>query len=157
MPQLSKMRVTTRRLIVAEGVDEMIAGKAVLVVEDDGEIRDLYRFAFEAAGLKVWEVGTRAEAVAARQRPACVILDWNLPDGNGLDVAQALHRRWGATLPIILVTGSDLGPQEIAATGAVCRFSKPFDLDEVVGTIEGTVGRRRRRATPAPSAPSPVH
>ncbi|HUX85738.1 MAG TPA: response regulator [Chloroflexota bacterium] len=135
----------------------MIAGKAVLVVEDDGEIRDLYRFAFEAAGLKVREVGTRAEAVAARQRPACVILDWNLPDGSGLDVAQALHQRWGAALPIILVTSSDVGPREFAASGAVCLFSKPFDLNEVVGTIEGTVARRQRRPTPTLPAPSPIH
>ncbi|HLH74039.1 MAG TPA: response regulator [Chloroflexota bacterium] len=134
-----------------------MAGKVVLVVEDDGEVRELYRLAFEAAGLKVWEVGSRLEAIAVRHRPSCVILDWNLPDGNGLDIAQALRRRWGATLPIILVTGADVKSQDVSATGAIRFFSKPFNLDEIIGTVEGTINHRRRRVSSAPPAPLPAH
>lgn len=127
---------------------------AVLVVEDDGDIRSIYVSAFGAAGLDVHEVATQAEAVASEGRPSCVVLDWNLPDGSGLDVAQALHQRWGAALPIVLVTGAALGPQDVAATGAVSWLTKPFDVEEVIQTVRRAMRRRRRRTTKKVSARS---
>lgn len=128
---------------------------AVLVVDDDGEICKLYASMFEAAGLSVHCVTSQAEAVADERRPACVVLDWELPDGCGRDVARALHHRWGASLPIILVTGAPLRVEDVAAADATRLLSKPFEADEVIDAVRGAVNRpraRRRRASFPPSS-----
>lgn len=128
--------------------------KAVLVVDDDGDICDLYALMFETAGLSVRCVATGAEAVADERRPACVVLDWELPDGCGRDVAQALRDRWGSSLPIILITGAPLRMEDVAAADAKRCIGKPFEPDEVIQAVRDAVGRarpRRRRVSPPPS------
>ena len=120
----------------------------VLVVDDDGEICDLYSSILQSVGLPVRCVTTRAEAVAANDRPACVILDWELPDGSGLDVALALHRRWGRDLPIILVTGASLRSEDVTAAGVTDWLSKPFEMDEVVRTVRAVVDHARANQRP---------
>jgi len=122
-----------------------VLDKAVLVVDDDGDICDLYAAIFQAAGLSVRCVTTRAGAIAAGRRPACVVLDWELPDGCGREVAQALHRRWGPALPIILVTGAALQTADVAAADATRLLGKPFEPDEVVRAVRDAVDRSRPR------------
>lgn len=128
--------------------------RAVLVVDDDGEICHMYVSIFEAAGLSVRCATTRAEAVASSGRPACVVLDWELPDGSGWEVAQALHRRWGQSLPIILVTGASLRSEDLAAASAMRWLSKPFDPAEVLQAVQDAVDHHqpRRRRISLPSA-----
>ncbi len=128
---------------------------AVLVVEDDDEICELYASMFEAVGLSVCCVTSQAEAVAHRSRPSCVVLDWELPDGCGRDVARALHRRWGASLPIILVTGAPLRGEDVAGADVTRCLSKPFEADEVIEAVRGAVSgpRVRHQKISRPSSP----
>lgn len=132
-----------------------MADNVVLVVDDDVDLCAMYRSIFETAGLSVSCVSTRTDAIAAEGRPACVILDWELPDGCGRDVARALRRRWGSTLPIILVTGAALRTEDVATANARSYLTKPFELDEVLQAVRDAVrraGPRRRRV----SSPEPL-
>jgi DNA-binding NarL/FixJ family response regulator len=79
----------------------------VLIVDDHAEFRALARTVLERSGFQVvGEVGdgrSTAAAVAER-RPDVVLLDVQLPDMNGFDVAEALSER--ADGPIIVMTSS---------------------------------------------------
>jgi DNA-binding response OmpR family regulator len=151
----SSAAIAQRGGVIAGEKGLNVQNRAVLVVDDDGEIRSMYVSIFEAAGLSVRCVSTRAEAIAARRRPACVVLDWELPDGSGREVAQALHRRWGAALPIILVTGASLQAEDLAAADPTRFLAKPFEPDEVLQAVRDAINRsrprRRRLSSPPPS------
>lgn len=130
-----------------------MSNNAVLVVDDDGELGYLYTTMFEAVGLTVRCVTTCAEAMADCQRPGCVVLDWELPDGSGREVAEALHQRWGTTLPIIVVTGASPPKEDVAAAGAVLWVGKPFEPDSLIRAVRSLLARPRSRRRVSPSPP----
>src|SRR5687768_9702353 len=80
----------------------------VLVVDDDADTRELYRLVLEAVGYRV-EVAAHVRGAAAgldRFVPDVVLTDWLLPDGQGLDVCEAmLSRRATRLVPVVAVTG----------------------------------------------------
>jgi DNA-binding NarL/FixJ family response regulator len=86
----------------------MAMAPTVLLVDDDGDFRGLAARMLVALGLDVvGEAGTLVSAVAAasRLRPECALVDVNLPDGNGIDLAERL-----ASLPWrprVVLTSSD--------------------------------------------------
>jgi DNA-binding NtrC family response regulator len=89
----------------------------ILLVDDDEFARCFARAVLERAGYHVHEADGMASAlaVAGSMTPVAVVTDWNLPDGNGGDLARILHEESEA-LPIILITGeagaADLLPRE---------------------------------------------
>ncbi|MGH2457954.1 MAG: response regulator [Chloroflexota bacterium] len=131
-----------------------MTNNVVLVVDDDSDLRQLYATMFEAVGMSVRCVASQAEAVVFGRRPGCVVLDWELPDGCGRDVARALHRRWGVSLPIILVTGAPLRAEDVADTDVTRFVAKPFEMDEVIEAVRHAVNHRRvrRRTVSFPSS-----
>jgi FixJ family two-component response regulator len=67
----------------------------------------------------------------------CIITDFEMPEMSGLDLIQLLNAR-GSTVPVIMVTGrSEAGLEaKVAAGGAVCLLTKPFDVDALIGALE---------------------
>jgi FixJ family two-component response regulator len=121
----------------------MMAGKKVLVVEDDDSLRAAIERLLEAAGFQVVAYAS-AEALlagAAAEGAACVISDLKLPALSGLDLLVELRAR-GGWPPLILITAYDVpGLREKAARhGAAAYLSKPFCgtalLDAVKAVIE---------------------
>jgi CheY-like chemotaxis protein len=104
----------------------------VLVVDDDGDFRRLAARMLAAMGLDVvGEAGTLDSAVAAafRLRPDCALVDVNLPDGNGIDLAERL-----ASLPwrprVVLTSSdpdvtSDAAVRRLGAVGFVAKEQLP--------------------------------
>jgi DNA-binding NarL/FixJ family response regulator len=79
----------------------------VLIVDDHAEFRALARTVLERGGFQVvGEVGdgSSAAAAVAEKRPDVVLLDVQLPDVNGFDVAETLSARDDG--PIIVMTSS---------------------------------------------------
>jgi DNA-binding NarL/FixJ family response regulator len=80
----------------------------VLVVDDDGDFRGLAARMLVGMGLDVvGEAGTLDSgfAAASRLRPECALVDVNLPDGNGIDLARRLvSLPWR---PRVVLTSSD--------------------------------------------------
>src|ERR1035438_6100882 len=90
---------------------------AILVVDDDAEVRWATVRILEEAGFQVLSGGTAAEALELthRHRPALVLLDVVLPDGSGVDVARELKRDPAlAGVFVVLVSGSRITPREQA-------------------------------------------
>ena len=120
----------------------------ILFVEDERSISEPFSRALEREGFDVTVAGTVAEALAAG--PAdLVLLDLNLPDGDGRDVARELRRR--GDVPIIMLTARGTETDRIVGLeiGADDYVVKPFSGGEVVARIRAVL---RRAAKPAPSA-----
>jgi EAL domain-containing protein (putative c-di-GMP-specific phosphodiesterase class I)/DNA-binding response OmpR family regulator len=112
----------------------------VLVVDDDGSVRDLVAFALRRAGFNAIEAvdGETALRVIEAQTIALVVLDVSMPGMSGTDVVRALRRRpETATLPVILMTGSgdDDTVVEGLTAGADDFLPKPVRLDELVARV----------------------
>jgi PAS domain S-box-containing protein len=79
---------------------------SILVVEDNTATRKMMRLALTAEGYSVLEAedGQAAVRIASEGEPAMVLLDCNLPDMDGFEVARQLHAL-APSLPIVAVTG----------------------------------------------------
>jgi CheY-like chemotaxis protein len=87
----------------------MAAGKMVLVVEDDDELRRLYRQALVIAGYAVKEARGGFEALQHldNHRPDVVLLDLLMPGVDGFTVRNELAAQAHTKdIPIVVITGS---------------------------------------------------
>ena len=122
----------------------------LLLVEDDDALGRGIRLALEGGGLRVTVCRTLAEGRRALEDGAfdLLILDVNLPDGNGLDFLRTLRREHA--VPVILLTANDLETDIVAGLelGADDYITKPFSL----AVLRARVNAQLRRGTPAPAA-----
>ena len=121
--------------------------KDLLIVEDDRALGEGIRLALQAPGLRphLCQTLAAAGALLAGQPFDLLILDVNLPDGNGLDFLQSLRRE--SALPVILLTANDLETDIVAGLelGADDYITKPFSL----AVLRARVHAQLRRGTPA--------
>lgn len=118
----------------------------VLVIEDEVAMRRFLSAALTSHGFKVIEAGTVAQAltVATETRPAAILLDLGLPDGDGLDLLRKL-REWSTT-PVIVLSARDREDDKVQAldAGADDYLTKPFGVSELLARIR--VALRHARA-----------
>ncbi|MFE4543849.1 response regulator transcription factor [Arthrobacter sp. NPDC056727] len=108
-----------------------------LIIEDDRDIRDLLSLILAKIGFDVHAVGNGADGVAAawEHHPALVTVDLNLPDMDGLEVAQ--HIRARSEAPMLFITARAELDDEIAgmASGAAAYLIKPFRPRQLTETV----------------------
>ena len=108
----------------------------VLVVEDDPELRTLYRTALSLAGYAVTAVEDGVEALRHidADPPDIVVLDMGLPRLGGGDVQReiASHAET-CDSPILVVTGDARG---LNSHDFACIIQKPVDLDALARAVE---------------------
>jgi DNA-binding response OmpR family regulator len=76
-----------------------------------------------------------------RELPKLVILDVDLPDGNGFELVDEWHRDGLSAPPILLVSGRECGAcQARAAQSQVPFLHKPFTLLALLETIQTLLG-----------------
>jgi DNA-binding NtrC family response regulator len=130
----------------------------VLVVDDEPLIRYSLVERLTAEGYRVVEADTAAAAVAKSEESVdLVLLDFRLPDGDGLSVLKRIKERDPDTLVILLTAYSSVATAvEAIKQGAYHYANKPFDLDEiallVAKALETTALRREVRALRASQA-----
>jgi len=120
-----------------------MAGKNVLVVEDESKIAALLRDYLVAADFLVTivERGDLAVAEVRKNPPALVILDIMLPGMDGMDVCREIRKF--STIPIIMVTArveeiDRIVGLELGADDYVC---KPFSPREMVARVKAVLRR----------------
>ncbi len=110
----------------------------VFVVDDDEGVRSALAGLLECAGLRASCFASAAEFLAAERAdiPACLVLDLDLPDLNGLELQRALATTQAP--PIVFISGHGDVPSSVRAmkAGAVEFLAKPFGDDELLGAIE---------------------
>lgn len=111
----------------------------VLVVDDDVAIRDLLAMALSRRGYQVLTAGTVAESLAlvTKYRPELVLLDFQLPDRDGLAALQEIKANH-PSCAVIMATGR--GSEELAVTlmkaGASEYLQKPFDMHTLPDRVD---------------------
>ncbi len=124
----------------------------VLVIDDEENIIDLIKLGLKYEGFEVEAVGEGEEGIAAAQRsnPIFIILDWMLPDMDGLEVCRRLRSNpTTQDIPILLLTAKDEVGNRVAGlnTGADDYLTKPFDFEELVARIRAILRRLNHGTT----------
>lgn len=115
----------------------MTSGPAVLIIDDEVQIRRFLRVSLEASGYTVHEAadGQAGIAQAALLRPDVIVLDLGLPDLDGLTVLQRL-REWSQIPVIVLsVRNADTDKITLLDAGADDYLTKPFSLGELLARL----------------------
>ena len=112
-------------------------GPSILVVEDDVPLARLMEALLDSAGYRVIGAGDGERALASMQtdRPALVLLDLTLPKVDGWQVLERLRGIDDAP-PVILFTGHRAAIERALAAGAAAAILKPFDVDDLLTTVE---------------------
>jgi FixJ family two-component response regulator len=130
----------------------MSARKGVIyIVEDDPSFRKSMERLIRASGFTVVAFDSANSFLTQRRirRPACLLLDVQLPDIDGLDLQQKLIEK-GSRLPIIFMTGHGNIPMSVQAMkkGAVDFLPKPFETKDlrsaIVQALERDIQERRK-------------
>jgi len=117
--------------------------KTILLVEDDKHLSRGITFSFEKEGFTVFSAETYEAGldIFNRHNIDLVILDLNLPDGDGLDFCKDIRKK--SNIPIIMLTARDMETDEISGllAGADDYITKPFSISILRARVE-TVLRR---------------
>jgi two-component system KDP operon response regulator KdpE len=118
-----------------------VTGDTILVVEDEAPMRRFLCSALTSHGFRVAEAGTlaQAERLATETRPAAVLLDLGLPDGDGMQLLERL-REW-STAPVIVLSARDREDDKVIAldAGANDYLTKPFGTSELLARIRAAL------------------
>ncbi|MBC7543734.1 MAG: response regulator transcription factor [Candidatus Sericytochromatia bacterium] len=124
------------------------AGVRILIVEDEPDIAALIRatLTFAGYGVEIAVDGPSGLAAARRHPPDLIVLDWNLPGMEGVEVCRRL--RQSHTMPIIMLTAKGEVHDRIAGldAGADDYVLKPFDVNELQARVRAQL---RQRQTPS--------
>ena len=124
-----------------------MAGELILVVEDDERSRRLLRDVLQHDGYQTLEAATAADALAHARagRPALIIMDIQLPDGDGVRTLGELRRDpETAGIRVVAVTAFAMKADEerFRAAGFEGYLTKPIDLAafrQLVGRLTGRI------------------
>lgn len=114
-----------------------LAGKTVLLVEDETFIADLLVSWLDRLGAKTLWANSGSEGVrllAANTEAVCVVIaDFKLPDMDGTEMCTRL-RELKPLLPVLLSSGryQREAEESLARTGPTCFLQKPYPLEEVL-------------------------
>lgn len=127
-------------------------GARILLVDDDVLLRRSLAFSLEQAGFRVHTASSAEEAlaIAARERPALVLLDIGLPGMDGLEALRRFREALG--IPVILLTARRRELDQVLGLelGADDYVTKPFDTDVLIARIRAVL--RRVQTPPSPPA-----
>ena len=136
--------------------DQLPPEAHLLVVEDDGEMRQLVARLLREAGFRVSVARDGREMWEAMDSPAgapdLLLLDVMLPGASGLDLLRRLRERGGRT-PVMMLTarGEEMDRVLGLELGADDYVAKPFAPRELVARVRALL----RRAAPAEAVPDP--
>ncbi len=121
----------------------------VLVIDDEAQMRRLLRASLLPHGYAVVEAATGREGVAdaGARNPDFILLDLNLPDANGIEIAKQLREFTGK--PIIALSAPDQIGDRVAAldAGADDCIAKPFSMSELLARLRVARRHAESRAT----------
>jgi two-component system OmpR family response regulator len=120
-----------------------VAGR-ILVVDDEPSIVDAVATALRYEGYEVEEAvdGRAAIAAVSRSEPDLIVLDWMLPDIEGIEVGRRIRER-GFKTAILFLTAKDAVEDKVEAlrAGGDDYVTKPFSLAEIVARVQAVLRR----------------
>jgi len=125
----------------------------ILYIEDNPENRLLVRRILEAEGYSVTEAadGPAGLEMAAQMRPDLILLDINLPEIDGYDLARRFRDTPGLQeVPILAVTANVMQGDRERTLEAGCDgyIQKPIDVDRLPKQVKATLQRSHTQRSP---------
>lgn len=118
----------------------------ILVVDDEADLASTCERLLRRRGHRVVTLGSCAEGLAALRgpRPALLVADLKLPDGDGMDLVRSAHAM-SPPVPTIVITAhaSESSRRAALAAGACAYLPKPFGTADFSRLVEQALGLRR--------------
>ena len=118
----------------------------LLIVEDDKKLNDGIRLALKNDSYFFYQCQTLQEAreILKKEDITLVLLDVNLPDGNGIDFVREIRKN--SQVPIILLTVNNMEVDIVTGleAGANDYITKPFSPSELVARVKAHMSRYAR-------------
>ena len=125
----------------------------ILCIEDHPDNRMLIRRIFRPDNYNLMEATNGVQGLSIAESQACdlIMLDINMPDIDGYEIARRIRASQNSTLaqiPIIAVTANAMKGDSKKALQAGCtkHISKPFDIVELVETVNALVAQKQKEA-----------
>ena len=120
-----------------------MAGKRVLVVDDDEKTIELVKLYLNRDGYRVLTAynGTNALEIARKNNPDLIVLDLMLPGINGLEICRTLREE--SDVPIIMLTARTTDDDKLTGLelGADDYVTKPFSPRELAARVRAVLRR----------------
>jgi DNA-binding response OmpR family regulator len=133
-----------RRDTQAQATADGATWQTILVVEDNPNLLQVLGILLDYEQYRCVLVADGQEALdwLARRRPALIILDWLLPGAGGGMVLDATRERYGATVPILILSAA-MDSEEARRTGADAFLRKPYAIPELIDIIQKLLAANR--------------
>lgn len=127
----------------------------LLIIDDNPEFRLLISTQLRSRNITVFGAADIIQAIstAREKRPDVILLDIEMPGGDGFLVLERLKaNKLLSTIPVIILTARDLkGVEENALRiGAVASLHKPVDIDNLMIVIEQSLNTSHQTRGPQP-------
>jgi CheY-like chemotaxis protein len=132
---------------------------AVLIVDDEPDIAELFESEFQDFGFTTFTAGniTTAKSILASNSIDIVLSDVRMPGGNGIELLKWVRTECPPSLIFLIMTGySDVSLADALSLGAHGLFAKPVDLEKIIGCARACMelrqdsGPANRRSTRKP-------
>lgn len=119
---------------------QMLSSKAVLVVDDDADIRSTVREILEDEGYRVTDAANGFEALRQLREgsaPNLILLDLSMPVMSGSEFRFEQRKDPSlASIPVVVVSAVGSLDMKVAPLEAAAFLRKPVQLDELLGVVE---------------------
>ncbi len=138
-------------------VQPMLGGRRVLIVDDIATNRRILSLQTTSWGMEPIAVASAAEALERLDGETydLCILDMQMPDMDGLQLAAVIRERHGARLPLVMLTSigmiDDVELTRLGFAASLTKPIKPSSLYETLLSVVAGTGRRRRVREPMPA------
>lgn len=112
----------------------------VILVDDDEAVRNALRFSLELDGFAVQAYASADAVPRADDQAGCLVLDYNLPDQNGLQSLTELRSRQGGLPSVLLATNPPERLRRRALAAGVTLVEKPVLGDALVEGVRSALG-----------------
>jgi signal transduction histidine kinase len=124
-----------------EAVPTRVAGRRVLLVDDNADALEGLALLLQSAGHEVMKAcdGSVALELAAARHPDLALLDIGMPHVDGFELARRIRAQpWGSRLPLVALSGWGQSDdfRRTRESGFDCHLVKPVSFDEVAGVID---------------------
>jgi DNA-binding response OmpR family regulator len=116
----------------------------ILIVDDEPDLREIFREEFEAVGFEVTEAANGREGIKWIESIDfdVVLTDVRMPGGTGVELAESISKMKKAKPLIYMLSGYSEVDDPQSLNHVEKLFTKPFDLEVVVVTIVSAIKAR---------------